>query len=190
MGGTSFTLSNGRKSTLKLSSAVLGRHQVGPLAIVAALAHELGLSKRQIEAGISKIKPYEHRMQPRQLHGATIIDDTYNGNIEGVRAGLELLKELPAKRKIYVTPGLVDQGPETTAVHLEMGQLIADAQPDITVLIRNSVTPHIIDGLEAAGYNGEIITENDPLQFYTNLDVFVASGDLVVMQNDWTDNYA
>ena len=30
---------------------------------------------------------------------------------------------------------------------------------------------------------------SDPLQFYTNLDQFVAAGDIVLMQNDWTDNY-
>jgi len=31
---------------------------------------------------------------------------------------------------------------------------------------------------------------DDPLSFYTNLDQIVAAGDVVLMQNDWTDNYA
>jgi UDP-N-acetylmuramoyl-tripeptide--D-alanyl-D-alanine ligase len=128
-------------------------------------------------------------MQPYQLDGAWIVDDTYNGNIEGIRAGTELLKELPGRRKIYVTPGLVDQGKESKRVHQEMGGLIAAASPDIVVLMHNSATPYIVQGLQSAGYAKETIIEDDPLGFYVNLAAFVATGDVVLMQNDWTDNY-
>lgn len=187
--GTSFTLSKGTQK-IHLQSALVGRHQVATLAFVAAFALQLGLTKEQVQAGVAKTKPYEHRMQPYQLGGAWIIDDTYNGNIEGIRAGTTLLAELPAKRKIYVTPGLVDQGIETEPVHVELGALIAAAQPNIVVLMANSATPYIEKGLNNAGFKGEVRIEHDPLNFYQNLDQFVAAGDLVLMQNDWTDNYA
>lgn len=187
--GTRFTMQKG-KDKLELHSGLLGRHQVGPLAFAAALAHQLGLSKQQIQAGISQTQPFEHRMQPYHLGGAWIIDDTYNGNIEGIRAGTTLLKDLPGKRKIYVTPGLVDQGKESAAIHETMGRLIAEAQPDMVVLMQHSVTKHIQKGLEAAGFKGELLVETDPLNFYSNLQLFVANGDLVLMQNDWPDNYA
>lgn len=187
--GTSFSLSHGKRS-LNLQSGLVGRHQVGFLALVAVLALELGLNNKQVEAGIVKTAPFEHRMQPYQLAGAWVVDDTYNGNLEGIRAGTQLLKDLEAARKIYVTPGLVDQGEETERVHLEMGQLIAAAQPDIVVLMENSVTRYIQEGLKKVGFAGEVRVEDNPLEFYTNLTHFVAAGDLVVMQNDWTDNYA
>lgn len=186
--GTYFKLVKGKK-TINVKSGLLGRHLVGPLALAAVLADELGLSVEQIEAGLAKTMPYEHRMQPRIQNGAWIIDDTYNGSLEGFRAGLQLLSELPAKRKMYVTPGLVDQGEETERVHHEIGQLIAIANPEKTVLMQNSVTQHIIKGLEAGEYKGELHIEVDPLLFYTNLEHVTAKGDLVVMQNDWTDNY-
>jgi UDP-N-acetylmuramyl pentapeptide synthase len=187
--GTRFTLKKG-KHRLELRSGLLGRHQLGPLAFAAALAHEFGLSDEQIQAGIAQTAPFEHRMQPTFMAGAWVIDDTYNGNLEGIRAGTALLAELPAKRKIYITPGLVDQGSETQAVHEEMGRLIAAAKPDIVVLMKHSVTKSIEAGLAAGHYEGELLVESDPLSFYTNLPLFVAAGDLVVMQNDWTDNYA
>lgn len=187
--GTGFTLTKGKKS-LKLHSDLVGKHQVGFLAFAAAFALELGLTEAQVTDGIAKTKPFAHRMQPYRLGGAWVIDDTYNGNLEGIRAGTELLRDLPAQRKIYVTPGLVDQGEETKAVHQEMGRLIAAARPDLVVLMQNSVTDHIKHGLEDAGYQGDLQIEPHPLDFYTNLTHFVATGDLVVMQNDWTDNYA
>lgn len=186
--GTRFTMSKG-KLRLELHSGLLGAHQVGPLALAAALAHEFGMTPEQIEAGVAKTQPFEHRMQPYNLAGAWIIDDTYNGNIEGIRVGLELLKALPGKRKIYVTPGLVDQGEETRSVHETMGRLIAKTHPDVVVLMKNSVTTYIQSGLLEGHYAGQMIVEADPLEFYTNLQLFVANGDLVLMQNDWTDNY-
>jgi UDP-N-acetylmuramyl pentapeptide synthase len=187
--GTGFQLTKGKK-TLRLTSGLLGKHQVGPLALAAALGLELGLTEKQVVAGIAKTVPFEHRMQPYALSGAWIIDDTYNGNIEGVRAGLQLLAALPAlKRKLYVTPGLVDQGKDANKVHQTMGELIAEAKPDVVVLMQNSAAAHIKAGLDAAGYKGELTIEPDPLLFYANLSQFVAAGDLVLMQNDWTDNY-
>ena len=187
--GTDFTMKKGRE-TLKLHSGLIGKHQVGPLALVAALARELELTRKEIETGVAKTRPFEHRMQPRNLGGAAIIDDTYNGNIDGMKAGLELLKTLPAGRKLYVTPGLVDQGKETKRIHFELGQAIAKAGPDVVVLMQNTVTNFIIEGIQSENYKGELRVEFDPLLFYGNLDAFVANGDIVLMQNDWTDNYA
>jgi UDP-N-acetylmuramoyl-tripeptide--D-alanyl-D-alanine ligase len=187
--GTTFTMKKDAAS-LTLQSRLVGRHHVGPLAFAAALADALGMTAEQIIAGIAKTAPFEHRMQPYQLSGAWVLDDTYNGNIEGIKAGTALLKELSAKRKIYVTPGLVEQGGEHAAVHQEMGRLIAAAQPDLVVLMKNSAAPAIMHGLTTAGYNKEVRVEDDPLAFYTNLQAFIAAGDLVLMQNDWTDNYA
>lgn len=186
--GTSFVMKNGTKR-LELHSDLLGRHHVGPLATAVSIGIVLGLSDEQAVGGVSKTLPHEHRMQPRPLGGGWIIDDTYNGNIDGIEAGLDLLTELPATRKVYVTPGLVDQGIETEAVHQKMGELIAKAAPDEVVLMQNSVTKFIHSGMEAAGYKGKLRIEHDPLSFYTNLDHMVAAGDLFLMQNDWTDNY-
>ncbi len=186
--GTSFTMKKG-KQTLKLRSGLLGEHQVGPLALVAALADSLGLTAEQIKQGIAQTKPFEHRMQARHIRGAWILDDTYNGNIDGLKAGLKLLRALPGKRKIYVTPGLVDQGEENEKVHIELGRAIAAAKPDKVVLMYNSVTQYIKAGLDRGNYQGNIQVEHYPLDYYTNLEHFLAAGDVVMLQNDWTDNY-
>ena len=187
--GLKFTMKKG-KSTLKLKSGLIGSHHVGFLAFVAALGLQLGLTEDQVVAGIAKTTPFEHRMQPYKLAGAWIIDDTYNGNLEGLIAGTTLLKDLPGKRKLYVTPGLVGQGKETERVHIAAGKHIAEANPDIVILMKNSVTKYIETGLKQGNYKGKVEIKDDPLEFYTNLSHFVAHDDLVVMQNDWTDNYA
>lgn len=175
--------------TYKIQTNLIGRHSIGPLVAAIRIAMSLGISKQAIIKAIASLKPYEHRMQPRNEKGAWVIDDTYNGNIEGIKAGLAYLREIQAKRKWYVTPGLVDQGVETVRVHNELGKHIAAAQPNIVVLMQHSVTQYIVDGLKAGGFRGELRLEDDPLRFYSNLQEFLAAGDVVLMQNDWPDNY-
>jgi UDP-N-acetylmuramoyl-tripeptide--D-alanyl-D-alanine ligase len=186
--GMSFSMQKGAQK-LDLQTGLIGRHLIGSLALCVALGKELGCSDSDIISGVAKTIPFEHRMQPREIAGGYIIDDTYNGNLEGVRAGLQLLSELNARRKIYVTPGLVDQGKESKNVHQEMGTLIAKANPSKVVLMRNSVTHWICDGLTTGAYQGEIVIEKKPLDFYTNINQIIAAGDIMLLQNDWTDNY-
>jgi UDP-N-acetylmuramoyl-tripeptide--D-alanyl-D-alanine ligase len=176
--GTSFIAQKGDKKIVA-RTGLLGLHNIGIILVAIDIADTIGLTIEQIESGISKTIPFEHRMQPRNIHGAWVIDDTYNGNSDGVRAGLLLLKDLRAKRKVYITPGLVEQGDKTREVHEKIGQQIADVATD-----------YIKNGLEKANYKGKLIIVDDPLEFYSNIDQFVAGGDLVLMQNDWTDNYA
>jgi UDP-N-acetylmuramoyl-tripeptide--D-alanyl-D-alanine ligase len=186
--GTSFTVSRGGNVTT-YKTGLLGKHQVGPVLAVIDIAKQLGLSNVQIQRGLEKVVPYRHRMSPRFIHGACIIDDTYNGNIEGMRVGLELLKELPGQRKVYVTPGLVDQGDQTENVHVRLGKMIAEASPDMVVLMQNSATNFIQQGIAQGKYKGVVTIKDDPLDFYTNIEHFVVGGDIVLMQNDWPDSY-
>lgn len=170
-------------------TGLLGLHNVGIILVAIDIADTIGLSIKQIELGISKTVPFEHRMQPKNIHGAWVIDDTYNGNSEGIKAGLLLLKGLTAKRRIYITPGLVEQGDKTKEIHEKIGRQIAGVA-DIVVLMDNSVTKYIEFGLKEADFKGKLMIVDNPLEFYSNLDQFVANGDVVLMQNDWTDNYA
>ncbi|MFY9227955.1 MAG: UDP-N-acetylmuramoyl-tripeptide--D-alanyl-D-alanine ligase [Candidatus Microsaccharimonas sp.] len=187
VGGTDFTAKNGSR-IVRVHTGLLGIHNIGPTLMAIAIADSLGLTTKEIERGLRTVVPFEHRMEPRPMHGAWIIDDTYNGNSEGVKAGLEFLKDSGAKRRVYVTPGLVEQGSMTETVHREMGRQIATSA-DVVVLMENSVTEYIKAGMKKAGFKGKLVEVDNPLEFYTNLDQFVASGDIVLMQNDWTDNY-
>lgn len=185
--GMTFNAKKGDKN-ISAYTGLIGEYNIGIIMVAVDIADMLGLSTDQIVSGIEKTKPFEHRMQPKLIHGAWVIDDTYNGNSEGVRAGLILLDRLDAKRKVYITPGLVGQGNKTQEVHEKIGRQIAEVA-DVVVLMQNSVTDYILKGLRDSKFSGKLVIIDDPLEFYTNLDQFIANGDLVLMQNDWTDNY-
>ncbi len=68
--------------------------------------------------------------------------------------------------------------------------MIAETNPDVVVLMKNSTTNHIVNGLKSKNFTKELKIENNPLQFYLNLKLFIAKDDVVLMQNDWPDNYS
>lgn len=188
--GTSFSLTRG-DVRIDAKSQLLGLHQVGPLAAAADIASHLGLSPGEIEAGIAKTASFEHRLQPRIDHdGVVTLDDSYNGNPDGVAAVIDFLAGLKGYRRFYVTPGLVEMGPRTEEVHRHIGERLARAGIEKVVLIKNSVTPFIERGLKDAKYAGEIVWFEDALVAYGALPHLTVKGDVVLLQNDWPDQYA
>lgn len=182
---------NGTELTIRAQSGLLGMHQIGPLMACIDIAATLGLTSQQIEQGIQATKPFEHRLQPRfGADGVVTLDDTYNGNPDGVTAGLEFLTNLTNHRLIYVTPGLVEAGSRVKEVHEQIGRQLAQAKIDLVVLVENSVTPHIQTGLRAAGFQGKLMTFPDALTCLAALPNLTKDGDVVLMQNDWPDSYA
>ena len=187
--GTSFALING-STTLKVKSSLLGMHQIGPLAVAAEIATQTGLSPNEIEQGINKTKPFEHRLYPiKDSTGVITLDDSYNGNPDGVNAVIAFLASLKNHRRFYVTPGLVEMGNQTESVHKIIGGKLAEAGIEKVVLVKNSVTPFIEQGLEESHYGGEILWFDDALTAFQALPNITVAGDVVLLQNDWPDQY-
>jgi UDP-N-acetylmuramoyl-tripeptide--D-alanyl-D-alanine ligase len=188
--GTKFELSTNGK-TFQLQSGLLGLHQIGPLAAAAHIALRLGLTEEQIKKGMAKTKPFEHRLQSKiDPSGVITLDDSYNGNPSGVEAIIEFLSHLQGHRRIFVTPGLVEMGAHSETVHRQIGEKLAQAGIEKIVLIKNSVTPFIEAGLRRANYAGQVTWFDDALAAYAALPTMTAAGDVVVLQNDWPDQYS
>jgi UDP-N-acetylmuramoyl-tripeptide--D-alanyl-D-alanine ligase len=189
LAGTSFTLVI-KDRKIELISKLLGLHQVGPLAMAVSLAIDLGLSIEQIKAGVEKTKPFSHRLEPKfDTTGVVVLDDSYNGNPDGVMAVIDFLGSLRDHRRFYLTPGLVEMGSKTEQVHFQIGKQLAKAEIEKVILIKNSVTTFIADGLQAGGYAGDVIWFADSPSAFNALPVLTISGDVVLIQNDWPDQY-
>ncbi len=177
---------DGRERQLPL----LGDYARGIVSAAVMVAQELGLSDEQINGGVAEIQPIPHRLQLIQnRNGITIIDDSYNANPDGAREAIKVLGRFAGRRKIYVTPGLVEMGERSVAIHREIGKLLAQSA-DLVVLIKNSATPSIAEGLRAAGYPADRIKWYDEAQSaYAAVPHILKAGDVVLFQNDWPDNY-
>ncbi len=176
---------------IRAESGLLGLHQIGPLSAAIKIAHDMGLTREQIEAGITKTRAFEHRLEPKiNSVGVITLDDSYNGNPDGVVAVIDFLASLRNTRRFYVTPGLVEMGSASEAVHRMIGQKLARSGIENVVLIQNSATPDIEFGLLENKYPGKIITFPNAFAAFAALEHLTTTGDVVLLQNDWPDQYA
>ena len=188
LNGLSFDF-DAESETIRVRSKLLGIHNIGPLCAAAHIGKRLGLTSREIESGLSKTSAFEHRLQPRREGGITIIDDSYNGNPDGARAAIRFLSAVSAKRRFYVTPGFVEMGPRTESVHEELGRELGVSGIEKIVLIRNSVAAFIEGGLRKAKYRGDVMDFPSMPEALSAMKNMTVDGDVVLIQNDWPDQY-
>jgi len=100
--GTSFTL-NG----VRYTASILGAFNAMNLAAAVLIARQMGLSDEVINKQLSTLKPVDHRLQRIDAGGKVILDDSFNGNIDGMMAAFDLASTYEG-RKVVITPGLVE----------------------------------------------------------------------------------
>lgn len=177
-------------ATYDFKMPLLGNYAIGVATAVIAMGEIVGMSTDAILRGMTMIKPIAHRLQPILMpNNILVIDDSYNGNPDGAREAIGVLARFTNRRKIYVTPGLVEMGTQNIAVHRTLGKQLARVV-NMVLLIKNSATVFIAEGLARAGFD-----EKNILWFTSMPDVqkklpdILKSKDVVLFQNDWPENY-
>ena len=99
-------------TTLELHTDVLGEFQTMNIAVAIRIAKSFGLSDKEIVSSVAKLEPVEHRLQMIKAGGKLILDDGYNGNIDGMLEGVRLCSLHEGGQKVIVTPGLVESTDE------------------------------------------------------------------------------
>ena len=170
--------------------SLLGEYAIGMAIAGILIGQEFNMDIADIKAGIWKIKPSKHRLElVPTTNGVTVIDDSYNGNPAGALAAMEVLSKFKGRRKIYVTPGLVEMGPASERVHTELGRRLGRVA-DIAIFIKNSVARYIMKGLESSGFDiKNAIVFESAVEAHARLVDILKPGDVVIFQNDWPDNY-
>lgn len=123
--GTSFTLHVSENSELKLHTVILGSFQTMNIEAAVLVASHLGLRDEEIIKAVASLKPVEHRLQRIDAGGKIILDDGYNGNIDGMLEGVRLCS-LHNGRKVIITPGLVESSDELNLQFIEAVNKVFD----------------------------------------------------------------
>ncbi|HET7053067.1 MAG TPA: UDP-N-acetylmuramoyl-tripeptide--D-alanyl-D-alanine ligase [Solirubrobacterales bacterium] len=174
-----------------VSARLLGRHNVANLLAAALAGVELGLAPEQIARALGQVAPPEHRLSPivNRAAGIVVIDDAYNANPAGAEAALEVLAAHPGKRRILVTPGMVELGDREEAENERFGTAAA-AVCDIVVLVGEKQAAPIRRGLEAAGFAADALrTVADSAGAERLLAETSRAGDVILFENDLPDLY-
>lgn len=186
--GSTFTICF-KDKTIKATTVLIGKHNVSNIMAAVRLAYELGLTPEEIAEGISLIKPIRHRLEVMKNDmGMTIIDDSYNSNVDGTVAALEVFSGFNG-RKIIITPGLVELGRFEDLENFRFGRRIAKVV-DFAIIIGGPNAYKIRDGLLDSEFPYENIkilpNLNEGIKFLQSIS---KEGDVVLFENDLPDKF-
>jgi UDP-N-acetylmuramoyl-tripeptide--D-alanyl-D-alanine ligase len=106
----------------------LPRHTLENAVAAAAACYAAGLPVEECVAGLADVELSGGRGQVVEAGGLCLIDDTYNANPVAVRAALDELAQLAARRKgraVAVLGDMLELGPDQGRFHREAGRYAA-----------------------------------------------------------------
>jgi len=168
------------------ATLLLGAHNITNILLAATLAKFLGVEAAALKKAIASLAPVPHRLQlAPNSRGITIIDDTYNANLEGVKSAYKAL-ELFEGRKVVFAQGIADAGKLSAKINIEVGKLLAEVA-DI-VMLTGSNSTYIEQGLLQNGFNASRIYRYASFkEAKENFSKVLAKGDVFLLQNDLID---
>jgi UDP-N-acetylmuramoyl-tripeptide--D-alanyl-D-alanine ligase len=104
---------------------LLGAHSVHAALAATAVALEERLSLSEIAEALHGLSPTLRLLIVDGVNGSRIVDDSYNASPESVLAALNLLRELPGRRKIGVLGDMLELGSEEEPGHRRVGNRAA-----------------------------------------------------------------
>ena len=101
---------------------ILGSFNAINLTSVILMAKTLGMSIDEIKVALHNMKPVDHRLHLSKSNGKLILDDSFNGNLEGMLEAVQIASTHKG-RKVIITPGLVES---TMEANVEFANAIDD----------------------------------------------------------------
>ncbi|MCR5699545.1 MAG: UDP-N-acetylmuramoyl-tripeptide--D-alanyl-D-alanine ligase, partial [Treponemataceae bacterium] len=179
--GTSFVL-DGEKINLPLC----GKYNLKNSLSVIALAKDLGLSAKEIKAGLESVKPVFGRNQI--VEGKyTLVQDCYNANPDSMGASIDFFNSIKwENKKFFVLGSMLELGWESESEHEKVVKLAENSSADFIVFFGKEMAD-AAKKLDAE--NGKIpcfISENIDDQAVSlvteELEKRLSSGDLVLFK--------
>lgn len=108
---------------------ILGVFNAINITAAVLLARALGMDMDSIKRAVETLPSVAHRLQKIVAGEKIILDDSFNGNVDGIKEGIELCRTHP-HQKVIVTCGLVESRDE---LNIELAHLI-DEVFDVAII--------------------------------------------------------
>lgn len=107
--------------------SVMGTHNVNNAIVALALAEQFEVPLDQAGEALSAYRPMDMRGVVKQIHGAHVIDDTYNASPDSINSNLDALFDYEeAGRKMAVLADVLELGEQSAELHRSIGEHIVE----------------------------------------------------------------
>ncbi|RDU72946.1 UDP-N-acetylmuramoyl-tripeptide--D-alanyl-D-alanine ligase [Helicobacter aurati] len=156
-------------------TSLLGRFTIDNIIVAVLLARELGIAIPKIQHYVKNLVPVPHRLCKIVTPHKIILDDSFNGNFEGMSEAIALAS-LHKGRKVIVTPGLVEYDEASNIALCKQIDNVFDI-----AIITGSLNAELFDSHIC---NTDKIFIKDKSLLESVLARTGANGDLVLFAND------
>jgi UDP-N-acetylmuramoyl-tripeptide--D-alanyl-D-alanine ligase len=143
--GACFTVDGTRFET-----RLMGLHGVRNLLAAIAVARVFGIPVSRLSDAARALAPGKMRGERFTHRGVTVYNDCYNSNPDAVRAMLDLIRILPARRHVAVLGEMLELGRWSEALHRDVGRYVAECGFSVLIGIRGAAR-HLVDAARLAG---------------------------------------
>jgi len=172
--GVSFSLMIDDKLE-EFKTPLLGSFNAINLTACIYMAYELGMSVDEIKSALLKLDQVEHRLQKIEAGGKLIIDDSFNGNFEGMSSSYDLVSSYSG-RKVIITPGIIESDEKS---NIKLSKKI-DEVFDIVIITGTLNAKTLYENIN----NAKKILLKDKSKLEDILAKETKIGDLILFSND------
>lgn len=134
------------KGTYRVHVVIPGEHNVYNAMAAAAVGLALGLSDKEICAGIEAARTIGGRTNLIEAKGYLVIDDCYNANPVSMKAAVDVLAQGEG-RKIAVLGDMGELGADEKQLHYEVGAYVAEKHID-WLFAAGELSKELVRGVE------------------------------------------
>ena len=158
------------------------------LACALGAAMAVGAPMTGLARAVGHVPGAEHRQTVSVSDlGFTIVDDTYNSNPAGARSALATLERVgTGRRRVLVTPGMVELGTRQYEENLALAALAVRQVTDVVIVGRTNRAAWL-EG--TAGGKASVIVVGSREDAVDWVQASLGDGDVVLYENDLPDHY-
>ena len=117
-----------------VSLRVFGEHNVNNALAALAVSESFGVELKAAAQALSEYTGVAMRQQITVKDNITFIDDSYNASPDSMRAGINVLCQMPAKYRVAVLADMLELGDNTKEYHRQVGEYAGSCGIDELVL--------------------------------------------------------
>ncbi len=154
-----------------------------------AVCDQLGLSAEDFAEAVASLQGVAMRAEPVQIGTLTVLNDCYNANPASMKNALAMLGNLrsPAsakrsRRLVFVCGEMAELGPQTKALHAELGATVAETGVDLLVTIGEPPRVTARSAQEAARQSLQVQCFDDAAAACDRLRELIQENDIILVK--------
>lgn len=158
---------------------LVGQHNVLNALAAVSVGVERGMKLVEAVGALATMAPAEKRGRVLQVGNITVINDCYNSNPKALKAMVDALAGMPAKRRVVLAGEMLELGPAGEEMHREAGQHIAENNVDVLLGVRG-LAQTMVEAATHRGIRAEFVASSDEAGEWLAREV--RDGDVILLK--------